>query len=95
MNAEDIFKKCCHRNTVSLFKGFLVMLEDLHKEHEINFRKLRNNLPEGCVPIVDQADNFDEDKLKHLRKRTLDLGNETIRNIQGDLDNYTIGFTFK
>ena len=95
MNAEDIFKKCCHRNTVSLFKGFLVMLEDLHKEHEINFSKLRNNLPEGCVPIVDKADYFDEEKLQHLRKRTLDIGNETIRNIQGDLDNYTIAFTFK
>ena len=95
MNAEDIFKKCCHRNTVSLFKGFLAMLEDLHKEHEINFRKLRNNLPEGCVPIVDQADYFDEDKLQHLRKRTLDIGNETIRNIQGDLDNYTAHFIFK
>ena len=50
MNAEDIFKKCCHRNTVSLFKGFLVMLEDLHKEHQINFDKLRYNLPEGCLP---------------------------------------------
>ena len=95
MNAEDIFRKCCHRNTVSLFKGFLVMLEDLHKEHEINFSKLRNNLPEGCVPIVDQADYFDEEKLQHLRKRTLDIGNEAIRNIQGDLDNYTIAFTFK
>ena len=44
------------------------MLEDLHKEHQINFNKLRNNLPEGCVPIVDQADYFDEDKLQHLRK---------------------------
>ena len=95
MNAEDIFKKCCHRNTVSLFKGFLVMLEDLHKEHQINFDKLRYNLPEGCLPVVDQADYFSEEKLQHLRKRTLDIGNETIRNIQGDLDNYTIGFTFK
>ena len=71
------------------------MLEDLHKEHEINFSKLRKNLPEGCVPIVDQADYFDEEKLQHFRKRTLDIGNETIRNILGDLDNYTIAFTFK
>ena len=61
----------------------------------INFNKLRHNLPEGCVPIVDQADYFDEDKLQHLRKRTLDIGNETIRNIEGELDNYIIGFTFK
>ena len=55
----------------------------------------RNNLPEGCVPVVDQADYFSEEKLQHLRKRTLDIGNETIRNIEGELDNYTIGFIFK
>ena len=95
MNIEDIFKKCFQRNTVSLFKGFLVMLEDLHKEHQINFNKLRHNLPEGCVPIIDQADYFCEEKLKHLRKKTLDIGNETIRNIEGEVDNYIIGFTFK
>jgi hypothetical protein len=71
------------------------MLEDLHKEHQINFDKLKANLPEGCLPIIDQADYFDEDKLHHLRKRTLDIGNETIRNIEGELDNYTIEFTFK
>ncbi|NDG53223.1 MAG: hypothetical protein EBY39_09410 [Flavobacteriia bacterium] len=95
MEAEDIFKKCYHRNTVSLFKGFLIILEDLYKEHQINFDKLKNNLPEGCIPVVDQADYFSEDKLKHLRKKTLDIGNETIRNIESELDNYTIGFTFK
>jgi len=95
MDPEDIFKRCCQRNTVSLFKGFLVMIEDLHKEHEISFDKLRNNLPEGCLPVVDQADYFSEEKLQHLRKRILDIGNETIRNIQGDLDNYTTHFIFK
>ena len=95
MDAEGIFKKSCQRNTVSLFKGFLVMLEDLHNEHQIQFNKLKKNLPEGCQPIIDQADYFDMDKLQYLRKRTLDIGNETIRNIEGELDNYTIGFTFK
>ncbi len=95
MDAEDILKKCCNRNTVSLFKGFLVMLEDLHKEHQINFNKLKKNLPEGCVPIIEQADYFDNDKLQYLRKRTLDIGNETIRNIESELDYYSIGFTFK
>jgi len=95
MDAEGIFKKSCQRNTVSLFKGFLVMLEDLHNEHQIHFEKLKRNLPEGCAPIIDQADYFDDEKLQYLRKRTLDIGNETIRNIEGELDNYTIEFTFK
>jgi len=47
------------------------------------------------MPVVDQADYFSEEKLKHLRKKTLDIGNETIRNIESELDNYTIGFIFK
>jgi len=95
MEAEDIFRKCCQRNTVSLFKGFLVMLEDLHKEHQINFYKLKKNLPEDLAPIIEQANYFDSEKLQYLRKRTLDIGNETIRNLELELDNYTIGFTFK
>ena len=95
MDAEGIFKKYCQRNTVSLFKGFLVILEDLHQEHQIQFDKLRDNLPEGCRPIIEQADYFDADKLQYLRKRTLDIGNESIRNIEGEFDNYTIEFTFK
>ena len=94
MNAEGILKKHCQRNTVSLFKGFLVMLEDLQKEHQIQFNKLRRNLPQDILPIIEQADYFDEEKLQHLRKRTLDIGNETIRNIEGELENFTITFEF-
>ena len=94
MNAEGILKKHCQRNTVSLFKGFLVMLEDLQKEHQIQFNKLRKNLPQESLPVIEQADYFDEEKLQHLRKRTLDIGNETIRNIEGELENFTITFEF-
>ena len=94
MNAEGILKKHCQRNTVSLFKGFLVMLEDLQKDHHIQFNKLRKNLPKDTLPILEQADYFDEEKLQHLRKRTLDIGNETIRNIEGELENFTITFEF-
>ena len=94
MNAEGILKKHCQRNTVSLFKGFLVMLEDLQKEHQIQFNKLRKNLPKDTLPILEQADYFDEEKLQHLRKRTLAIGNETIRNIEGELENFTITFEF-
>ena len=94
MDAQGIFKKHCQRNTVSLFKGFLIMLEDLQKEHQIHFSKLKRNLPEGCLPVIEQADYFDEDKLQHLRKRTLDIGNETIRSLECELENFTISFTF-
>ena len=95
MEAEDIFRKRCERNTVTLFKGFLVMLEDLQKEHEINFGKLKRNLPKEYSPLIDQANYFDQEKVQHLRKRTLDIGNEAIRNIEGGFENFTIDFVFK
>ena len=94
MEAQDIFRKQCERNTTSLFKGFLMMLEDLQKEHEINFNKLKKNLPKEYLPIISQADYFDDDKAMHLRKRTLDIGNEAIRNIEGGMENFTIDYEF-
>ncbi|MBD35908.1 MAG: hypothetical protein CL512_03990 [Actinobacteria bacterium] len=94
MDAEGIFKKYCQRNTVALFKGFLMMLEDLQKEHQINFDKLRDSLPEDYDCLIEQADYFCDEKLQHLRKRTLDIGNEAIRNMEGEIENFTINFTF-
>ena len=95
MEAETIFRKQCERNTVSLFKGFLMMLEDLQKEHEIHFGKLRRNLPSEYSTRIDQADYFDQEKIQHLRKRTLDIGNEAFRNIERGIENFTIDFVFK
>ena len=76
-----------------LFKSFLVLIEDLHKEHEINFSKLKDSLPEDQRLIV-QADYFDEEKLKYLRKKILDMGNEVIRNNDSEIENFTISFKF-
>jgi len=30
-----------------------------------------------------------------IRKRILDVGNESIRNLAAELDNYTVTFVFK
>ena len=95
MEAGDIFRKHCERNTVSLFKGFLMILEDLRKEHEIHFNKLKRNLPEDYLAVIEQADYFDHEKLQHLRKRTLVIGNEAVRNIEGGMENFTITFEFQ
>ena len=94
MDAQGIFKKHCQRNTVSLFKGFLIMLEDLQKEHQIHFSKLKRNLPEGCLPVVEQADYFDESKMQYFRKKVLDMGNDNIRSNDDDLEKFTIEFEF-
>ena len=38
---------------------------------------------------------MDEEKLNHIRKRILDIGNDAIRNIESELNKFTIHFNFK
>jgi ribonucleotide reductase alpha subunit len=95
MNAEKVLLERNKRNIKILFKSFLVLLEDLHKEHEINFSKLEDNIPEKYKSIVSQANYFDEEKLKYIRKKVLDMGNEMIRDNDNNLEHFIITFKFK
>ena len=94
MDAKSLLQQQYDRNTVSLFKGFLVLIEDLQKEHSIHFAKLKRNLPRDCWAVIDQANYFDDDKMSHLRKRILDIGNETLRRVDSDMEEFTISFKF-
>ena len=51
-------------------------------------------MPDKYLPLLDQANYFDEDKMQYLRKKTLDLGNEISRNIESEFQNFTIEFKF-
>ena len=62
MEAKEFLSEKVNRSTKGLFKGFLVLMEDLYTEHQINFNKLKKQLPEH-EPLIDQADYFDQDKL--------------------------------
>ena len=69
-------------------------MEDLHQDHMINFSKLREALPSEHSPLINQADYFDQHKMQYLRKKILDMGNESIRDTNNDLENFTISFKF-
>ena len=94
MQPETAIHSMYSKNTKKLFKSFLILIEDLNKDHEINFRKLRQALPSKYQSLLDQADYFDEDKLQYMRKKILDMGNESIRGTEDDLENFTISFKF-
>jgi len=94
MDAKDLLSEKVSRNTKGLFKNFLILIEDLHAEHQIVFGKLKKNLPEE-FPTIDQADYFDQDKLQYLRKKILDMGNETVRESATNLEKFTISFRFR
>jgi len=94
MEAKDLLLEKVSRNTKGLFKNFLILMEDLYAEHQIAFGKLKKNLPDE-FPVIDQADYFDQDKLQYLRKKILDMGNETVRESNTNLEKFTISFRFK
>lgn len=93
MEAKDFLSERVNGSTKSLFKSFLVLVEDLHAEHEIAFKKLKKHLPEHSS-LIDQADYFDDEKMQYLRKKILDIGNESIRESNSDFEKFTIKFNF-
>tara|TARA_B100000131_G_C17685064_1_gene438134 strand:+ start:218 stop:499 length:282 start_codon:yes stop_codon:yes gene_type:complete len=93
MEAKEFLCDKQNKSTKSLFKGFLVLLEDLYTEHQIHFKKLKQNAPE-YEQLIAQADYFDRDKLQYYRKKVLDIGNESIRETNSDLEKFTINFKF-
>ena len=93
MEAKEFLSNKVNGSTKSLFKSFLVLVEDLHAENEICFNKLKKHLPEHS-DIIDQANYFDYDKMQYLRKKILDIGNESIRESNSDLEKFTINFNF-
>jgi hypothetical protein len=94
MTPDELVNSAYSKNTKILFKSFLVLIEDLHKDHSINFEKLKKALPPEYHPLIKQADYFDNQKLQYLRKKILDMGNETIRETESSFENFTISFKF-
>jgi hypothetical protein len=72
------------RHIITLYKECLVLLEDLKKDHEINFEKLKAIFPDD-LDVLDVADFMGMQKYAHLRKRILDHGNDALRNFEADI----------
>ena len=94
MNAKKKLKSQSSNSTSTLFKGLLTMVEDMKQDHDFHYQKLYDNLPEEYHPIINAANHFTPEKVNWIRKRILDIGNESIRNFDSELDNYTVTFVF-
>ena len=94
MHPDEVLQTVYAKNTKILFKSFLILIEDLNNDHLRNFEKLRNSIPEEYHTLLDQADYFDQKKLQYLRKKILDLGNDSIRTAEDSFENFTISFKF-
>jgi hypothetical protein len=72
-----------HRNITSLYKRYLNLIEDIQEEHINMLNKLNNKVDQETLKNVDY---FDDNKYNYLRKKILDLGNETSREIIKNFD---------
>ena len=81
-----------HRNIVNIYKQHLILLQDIHIEHEEMKKKLENHLDKKTIEDVDY---LSPEKLKYYRKKTLDVGNEAIRDFERSVENLDIQFKKK
>ena len=95
MNAKKKLSQESNTQISSLFKMMLMMVADMKKDHDFHYDKLYDNIPEDYHAIINTANHFTDQKVAWIRKRILDLGNESIRNFHSELDNYTVSFIFK
>ena len=89
--AEELLYFQVKRNVTNLYKGFLVILEDVQQQHSVHFNKLKRALPEH-QSVINQADYLDEANLDYMRKKVLDLGNDCRRQLETELDKFDIDF---
>ena len=73
------------RAFATLSGDLLMLIEDLKKNHNINFNKLRSSLPEDVQDIIEMSDYFDENHYAHIRKRVLDIINKSKRNLESNI----------
>lgn len=95
MNAKKSLTQTSNEEISGLFKMMLLLVEDMKQDHNFHYQKLYDNIPEEYHPIINTANHFTDDKIAWIRKRILDYGNESIRNLQSEIDNYSVGFIFK
>lgn len=89
---KEVLRFQQHRVITLLFRHFLTLLEDLGIEHDEAMAKLAAALPPEYHTYLDLADYLTPDKSKHLRKKVLDSGNDTLRSLDDILEAFIISF---
>ena len=82
-NIRDYILFQIHRNIVSLYKRYLNIIEYLQEEHINMLNKLNKKIDTETLKSIDY---FDENKYNYFRKRVLDLGNETLREMDKNFE---------
>ena len=86
-NADVWVKAESGRLITKLFKQYLSSLEDLRFQHEVALDRLKDTLTPEQVEILNYLDFH---RYSMIRKRTLDHGNEIIRDLHNFLENFDV-----
>jgi hypothetical protein len=95
MDAKESLSKKSTKSISFLFKQYLSLIEDLKFEHDQFLKKVKQEIPSEHHNIIDNANNFNDEKMTRIRKRVLDIGNETIRSLDNELNDFSVNFIFK
>lgn len=83
LKLKDLLAFQINRNIVNLYKRYLNLVEDLQEEHVNMLNKLNKKVD---LETLKNVDYFDDNRYNYIRKKILDLGNETYREIEKTLE---------
>jgi hypothetical protein len=95
MDAKESLSRKSNKSISFLFKQYLLLIEDLKFEHDQFVKKIKQEIPSEHHNIIDNAETFNDEKLCRIRKKVLDIGNETIRSLDNELNDFSVNFVFK
>jgi hypothetical protein len=95
MNAHNYLEKKYKQSITRIFKEMLKLVEDMKADHDFHYAKLYDNIPAEYHSILNTANHFTEPKSVWIRKKILDIGNDSLREFSSEMENYTVSFIFK
>ena len=78
-----------NRGIINLYKKYFLIIQDLKQEHEILLEKVAQ---ETSPDFPQKIDYFTEDKYNYIRKKILDAGNDSIRELEKTLEVVDVRF---
>lgn len=90
--AQDLLEFQVKKDVSYLYKRFLNVIEDIRDEHMFMIEKLEKALPEEHHKLLAASNHFDENRFGYFRKKVLDAGNGSIRNLQEQISKFDVDF---
>ncbi len=89
-DSSGMLKFQIKKDITYLYKNFLGTIEDLRNQHEFMLEKLLKELPKEYHNVIRAANFFDDNEFAYHRKKILDSGNNTLRNVSESMDKFDI-----